>query len=528
MRAEEGELGAVRSDGAQNPPRTSTRSGAARNTSTHPPGGAGRQAPRRPWARGPLAVVVGRSTQDTGGELVACKMGCGFVARQGFASNGRPFDTCCAGCAAGQQHDETCAQLPTEGLIAPTSDAEAQVIPVTNHGADADAEVAYRLQMTEMAGGGQPPAQHATTVPNDAALAQALQVEELNKAERARAARQQRRQQRERQRQEASTAEYYPDEDIWEAYDMVWGSLRLTAFHGPLAQSRAALAIECCPCFLIGCGAKAQRAYSRFFLSFSFFTGFVQVLLMVGAIIEEGGLIDIKHNVWLGPHFVVLNDLGAKNTALILHDGHWWRLFTPILLHAGIIHLICNLAMQMSHSVKLEVMFGSFRWLVIYFGSGIYGTMASCVVVPNALSVGSSGALCGLLGAWLVFIAMTWQQTSPSDLEFRKMESRRVLIAALVIGGLSFLPLLDLGAHLGGMVMGAILAILAFAHCMQDLRWRIGAYVVGVFLFVAVMGVTVVYLLVVTDPNEDLRDLCRAPEDVDCGTFQSCFQRCEA
>jgi len=421
-----------------------------------------------------------------------------------------------------QQHDDSCAQLRAEGLIAPSTDSDAQGRPVTNHGADAD--IAYRLQMTEMAGAAGAPAQ--PTAPSDAALAQALQVEELNKAERARAARQQRRQRREEEQQESAAAAYYPDEDIWEAYDMVWGSLRLTAFHGPLAQTRAAMAIECCPCFLVGCGAKGQRGYSRFFLSFSFFTGLLQVFLMVGAIIEERGIIGIRHNVWLGPHFVILNDLGAKNTALILHDDQWWRLFTPIFLHAGLIHLICNLGMQITHSVKLEVMFGHFRWLIIYYGSGIYGTMASCVVVPNALSVGSSGALCGLLGAWIVFIAMTWQQTSPQDLEFRKMESRRVLIAALVIGGLSFLPLLDLGAHLGGMVMGAILATLSFAHCLQDRRWRIGTYFVGVFLFLCVMGVTVYYLLVMTDPSDDLRDLCRAPDDQECGAFQSCFQRC--
>eukprot|EP00971_Amphidinium_carterae_P015988 315520-Amphidinium_carterae.1 len=100
-------------------------------------------------------------------------MGCGFVARQGYASDGRLFETCCTGkvaehrcvleimslgslvhsrlglldvlfpgCETMQQHDDSCAQLRAEGLIAPSTDSDAQGRPVTNHGADAD--IAYR------------------------------------------------------------------------------------------------------------------------------------------------------------------------------------------------------------------------------------------------------------------------------------------------------------------------------------------------------------------------------------------------
>lgn len=37
-----------------------------------------------------------------------CKMGCGRLACRGFTRSGKPFDTCCRGCATGGDHDASC------------------------------------------------------------------------------------------------------------------------------------------------------------------------------------------------------------------------------------------------------------------------------------------------------------------------------------------------------------------------------------------------------------------------------------
>ena len=41
----------------------------------------------------------------------------------------------------------------------------------------------------------------------------------------------------------------------------------------------------------------------------------------------------------LGPYPDALSEWGGKNSPMIVEDGQWWRLLTPILLHAGLIHL---------------------------------------------------------------------------------------------------------------------------------------------------------------------------------------------
>ena len=74
--------------------------------------------------------------------------------------------------------------------------------------------------------------------------------------------------------------------------------------------------------------------------------------MIVISIQLSGGLAPTYMNPMLGPYPTVLNTLGAKNTALIAYQGEWWRLFTPMLLHAGYIHLAVNVLMQVLPSLS--------------------------------------------------------------------------------------------------------------------------------------------------------------------------------
>ena len=47
------------------------------------------------------------------------------------------------------------------------------------------------------------------------------------------------------------------------------------------------------------------------------------------------------------------SDWGGKNAVNILEDGEWWRLVTPILLHAGVIRLFCNIVVQLETGASL-------------------------------------------------------------------------------------------------------------------------------------------------------------------------------
>ena len=175
-------------------------------------------------------------------------------------------------------------------------------------------------------------------------------------------------------------------------------------------------------------------------------------------------IISICRNYW-----------GAKNAVLIIDDGEFWRLFTPIFLHAGLIHLGGNVMVQIDAGNTWEKEWGSVIWMIIYIGSAFGSSVLSTICMPDNISVGSSGAVMGLFGAKFSEIVLLCCEKS-TNLRERSDERSRKQQAALVIGGIvivalmSFIPYVDWAAHLGGMVRLKLpnISHLAFAQYLLN------------------------------------------------------------
>ncbi len=98
--------------------------------------------------------------------------------------------------------------------------------------------------------------------------------------------------------------------------------------------------------------------------------------------------------------------LGA-NFGPLLKTGEVWRLVTYMFLHAGLIHLLINMYSLFILGTQTETFIGKWKFLVIYFVSGICGGLMSAAISLNnpvpVVSVGASGAIFGLTGALLYF-----------------------------------------------------------------------------------------------------------------------------
>ena len=130
-------------------------------------------------------------------------------------------------------------------------------------------------------------------------------------------------------------------------------------------------------------------------------------------------------------------------------EGEWWRLITAAFLHYGLIHLGMNMLVLWFIGPPLEEYFGHARYLLVYLVAGLAGSAGALIWSPNALTVGASGAIWGMMGAALV-------------LEARKIWVFGGQAMGLVVFNLAItfiIPGISIGGHIGGLIGGGLCAL---------------------------------------------------------------------
>jgi rhomboid protease GluP len=148
---------------------------------------------------------------------------------------------------------------------------------------------------------------------------------------------------------------------------------------------------------------------------------------------------------------------GDKVNNLIV-QGQLWRLVTPLLLHASIIHIGFNMYALFVIGPGLERFYGGLRFILLYLLAGIAGNVASFYFSPYD-SIGASTAIFGLIAAQGVFIYRNRQIFGA--------QARPMLINTIVIIGVNLIfgaslnlvagpgtPGIDNWGHLGGLFGG--------------------------------------------------------------------------
>lgn len=146
---------------------------------------------------------------------------------------------------------------------------------------------------------------------------------------------------------------------------------------------------------------------------------------------------------------LTLIEYGAKYNPLII-EGEWWRFISAMFLHIGFLHLAMNSLALFYLGGAVERMYGTSRFLLIYFIAGVFGSIAS-FAFNEQVAAGASGAIFGCFGALLYF------GTIHKKLFFRTMGKSVLMILALNLLFGFAVPMVDNGAHIGGL-MGGYLA----------------------------------------------------------------------
>jgi rhomboid protease GluP len=187
------------------------------------------------------------------------------------------------------------------------------------------------------------------------------------------------------------------------------------------------------------------------FLRTENFRTFLQFYPIVSFLVAVHFLLWIWINLRLPGGMFLLENMVGYN--MYIDQGEWWRLFTPILLHASFGHVLFNSFSLVLFGPALERMLSKGRFLVAYVGAGFIANVATFYLEPAHFShVGASGAIYGLFGIYLYMVFYR------KDLIDRA--NSQIIVTILVIGiVMSFTGgNINIIGHLFGFVGGAILA----------------------------------------------------------------------
>jgi membrane associated rhomboid family serine protease len=186
-----------------------------------------------------------------------------------------------------------------------------------------------------------------------------------------------------------------------------------------------------------------------------------------------------------GPNNQKLFDLGALYPPAIAVDHQYWRLLSAMFLHAGLLHIFFNMYALYLFGYLIEGALGKVRFILLYLLTGFLASAVSFAFGPvGEVGVGASGAIFGLLGAWVTFNYRRRQ----SPVAAAQLRWAYILIGINLV--LSFsIPGIDWRAHVGGLAAGVVAG--ALAEGVGPRNTRLALQVVGFALLLGLgIGLT--------------------------------------
>ncbi len=166
--------------------------------------------------------------------------------------------------------------------------------------------------------------------------------------------------------------------------------------------------------------------------------------------------------------------VGGESIQIPHHPGPspiYLTILSAMFMHAGLMHLFGNMLYLWIFGDNIEHRFGALPFIVFYLGTGVAATLAQIALEPGSIipSLGASGAISGVLGAYLVL----FPKNKVHSLFFYFIVSVPASVAIGMwiifqfvnglgsfaatqetVGGVAY------GAHIGGFFAGVILAFL--------------------------------------------------------------------
>ena len=181
----------------------------------------------------------------------------------------------------------------------------------------------------------------------------------------------------------------------------------------------------------------------------------------------------------------VLVDMGALVPGYVAVKHEYWRLFSAMWLHGGLLHVAFNMYALYIGGSYLEMIAGKGKYLAIYLIAGVAGNVVVYLLAPPiSVTIGASTAIFGIFGALFTYSLHNRDSAVGRALSSMGTVILINLVITFVVPGISW------QGHVGGLI-GGVLAVEALTWFgRRDLRAPWGAR--DAALLAAIVGVMVV------------------------------------
>jgi membrane associated rhomboid family serine protease len=178
----------------------------------------------------------------------------------------------------------------------------------------------------------------------------------------------------------------------------------------------------------------------------------IYLIMLILTVTAGGGIANLG-----GIDQNILINAGAQVNFLVA-QGQVWRIFTAMFLHFSLIHIGLNMLTLFLIGGVVEMVYGKWRYLLIYLASGIVGGIVTFFVLPPAtLAAGASGAIFGVFGALGMFYILNRQALGRYGTG--AITNWLFWLGLNIVFGFS-VPGIGIWDHIGGLVAGMIIAAL--------------------------------------------------------------------
>lgn len=179
---------------------------------------------------------------------------------------------------------------------------------------------------------------------------------------------------------------------------------------------------------------------------------------------------------------------------LVFRQGDYWRILTGAALHSGALHLFFNSYALYVLGRLTEILSNRTHLAIVFLLSIVGGGILSLLFIPDAISVGASGGIVGLLGYMTVY-GFKRRKLLPAGF----LKNMLFNIGFIAFIGLFLMERIDNFGHLGGLLAGSIYGLVQIpGDLYQDPREvrpvteALGMIALGLFVFTSIFAILVI------------------------------------